>query len=811
MYIFGKIDAFCKRIQKVVEMFSIIEKFSKLESLQIEGIDTVVLKRFAGIVTQMQRKPYDILDHRKNEFDGDFASFKKQVHDLEGSLQHFIDSAFDHIGNSTEQSLLLLSKFSQIEGMQLDLESKYHQCFVYYIRRDIDGVRKLYQKHKDAPPHPRLTPPIAGAILWVRQLYRRIEFPMKIFQESTKILEMADAKRHIRNYNKLARTLMEFELLYYRAWVASADQTRSGLQATLLVQDHDGSIYVNLDPRTTQFIKETQWMQKLGLECPDQALELLAYEPMLKNIQAQLTLILETKKHLLSARLPPILLHALSPHLEVLDRALEPGLSTLNWRSLGVNPYLERCHLELANFGELVDKLVDVMECRVEAGIKRISEVIMVELPGDWEQWSVEEFVSKVEVHCADVVAIFNSKTHLVECATRDMITEMMKGVSEGVGRDLMPAYDFVYAHVHQQLFEAMVLSARTTFEHLKVRLGGGGGSSSQGGSGQSGGGGGNSSSQFSTTGHGSMSSSLSFPRPFFKTEMALSIPQVVLVPKLEDVQAGLTRVTSLILEVMKRVDRWPPFHESTPSVPQLTHLEDFNLVGANKDVNRIILGLNTAVASMRKDVEMHRDVMVRFDHVWKEDRNESIQRFLASSPILADFEEEIRRFEAYERDIAQIPSHTTIQMILVSAEPLKMALLAETRAWIVAYGLNLNEKVRGDMEELVELMEVKTARLSRKISDIDDLRMAVQCLAEIRESEVTIDMKLPPIEEAYQLLHKHQVFFPTSNSTIGGLWLRFFVDSFGLHLPFWRWHFALAVDCLFNSFTSGRGHQGGR
>lgn len=67
MYIFGKFDAFCKRIQKVIDMFSIIEKFSLLQQLGVEGMD-VIVRRFYNILNQLQRKPYDILDHRKMVF-----------------------------------------------------------------------------------------------------------------------------------------------------------------------------------------------------------------------------------------------------------------------------------------------------------------------------------------------------------------------------------------------------------------------------------------------------------------------------------------------------------------------------------------------------------------------------------------------------------------------------------------------------------------------------------------------------------------------------------------------------------------------
>ena len=64
MYIFGKFDAFCKRIQKVTDMFNIIDKFSLLGDLGIEGMD-IIIRKFNSILSALQRKPYEILDHRK--------------------------------------------------------------------------------------------------------------------------------------------------------------------------------------------------------------------------------------------------------------------------------------------------------------------------------------------------------------------------------------------------------------------------------------------------------------------------------------------------------------------------------------------------------------------------------------------------------------------------------------------------------------------------------------------------------------------------------------------------------------------------
>lgn len=44
--------------------------------------------------------------------------------------------------------------------------------------KDIEEVQQAYEKGKRAPRLPRNAPPVAGHVLWARQLLRRIELPM---------------------------------------------------------------------------------------------------------------------------------------------------------------------------------------------------------------------------------------------------------------------------------------------------------------------------------------------------------------------------------------------------------------------------------------------------------------------------------------------------------------------------------------------------------------------------------------------------------------------------------------------------------
>ena len=65
-----------------MSLFDIIGSFDLLAESSIEGVDSIITK-FQTILNKMKKKPYNILDHRKRDFEYDFADFKRQVSDLE--------------------------------------------------------------------------------------------------------------------------------------------------------------------------------------------------------------------------------------------------------------------------------------------------------------------------------------------------------------------------------------------------------------------------------------------------------------------------------------------------------------------------------------------------------------------------------------------------------------------------------------------------------------------------------------------------------------------------------------------------------
>ena len=96
-----------------------------------------------------------------------------------------------------------------------------------------------------------------------------------------------------------------------------------------------------------------------------------------------------------------------------------------------------------------------------------------------------------------------------------------------------------------------------------------------------------------------------------------------------------------------------------------------------------------------------------------------------------------------------------------VSVERLKLALCTEIRSWIHLFGRSANMKYRTQMEEIFSFIDDLNKRLSRPIKDLDDIRLAMYALKEIRENEIKIDMNISPIEVRFpQILIAFLCFF---------------------------------------------------
>jgi len=749
--IFGKFDLFCKRVVKLIDFFSTIQQFENLTNHSIEGMDKMV-KQFRRIVLEFRGKQHDLLDFYNNRFDRDHAQFNMRIAELESQLQGFINRSFESIV-SIEASLSLLRVFENIlqrENLKADLDSKLMLIFQNY-GLELTTVQDLYEKQKHSPPIGRNMPPVAGSILWARHLLRRIEEPMRRFESNGKILASKDSRKIIKTYNKVAKTLVAFEYLWYEAWCNSIESARAGLQATLIIRDPKSRmLYVNFDAEILQLIREAKALSRLGIEIPSSAKLVLLQEKKFKEYHQDLSHMLREYERVLSMTIP-ITKEMLQPHIHDLELAMRPGLVTLTWSSMNIDAYKHVVSSTLKGVEELISNVNDIIENRIEKNLKKVGRTFLVDLPSGDGLLSLDEFVQKQESFINQQMQYLGSKNREIEVAVLDVIqnAKQYKFTDHGSIGGPLPAligqvgvqnmkqdtdgdqnreicfddnlFRYLLIHYNNLMYHGLMQATKASLEAIKKRVCAKG-----------------------STGF------LYLVKPFFEVDVQLSVPSVRLVPSLDEIQNCINKCAQSILWSSKSIPDWRSIYGK-----DLT-LSFFEKVSRDVDIVPSLLLLTGALLGTKQHVRDYLSQFSRYDWLWKDDMELMYRRFVEKQPNIEEFEAELSRFVAIETEIRQIPGVHNIGALSLNTSNLKLQLQSEASQWKVQYSERVHQQASESMQKLIEYIHLTQQRCGREVNSLESLRFVMNVLKEIRERESTIEQEITPILDMYDMLEHY-------------------------------------------------------
>lgn len=746
--IFGKFDLFCRRVVKLIDMFSTIHQFRSLALHSLEGMDTL-LASFNTIIAEFKRNKHDLLDYHNNKFDRDYVEFNIQISDLEASLQQFINVSFDSI-TSIEQSLILLKQFQSIlqrESLRTDLDSKFTVIFHNY-GLDLTNVQDIYEKYRHDPPIARNLPPVAGNILWSRHLLRRIEEPMRKFESNPTVLSTKDSKKIIKMYNKVARTLVAFEYLWYEAWCRSVETAKAGLHATLIIRHPEtGRLFVNFDKEILQLIREAKCLDRMGIEVPENAKMVMLQEDKFKMYYNDLTYTLKEYDRVTS-KIIPVTATLLTPHLEDLQQRLRPGMVTLTWTSMNIDAYKMQVHFGLQRLEELINNVYDVIENRIEKNLKVVSRASLVYLPTD-QSFALDDFVRIQEKHVGTVTVLLSAKNVEIENAVEDVLralceytldatpsaslvtlpsspngsSQPMTTIPDEHGEHIvcdqasMAAFRTHYKHL---FYRALLNCTKQSLNAIKKRV-------------------------CSKAGTGF----LFLERPFFEVDVQLSVPSVRLSPSLDDIQRAINRSAVAVLKCSKSLHEWGQQH----ILPEHTRVSLFEKLGCDTEIIKVAILLTGALHGTKNQVHEYLTTFKKYDWLWKEDMEFRYNQFMKRNPLIQDFENELKNFMSVEAEINHIAPVHNIAVLSLNTKNLKLQLRNECRQWKVQYSDKVHQQARAALTNLMEYVRMTTLKLATSVDSLDSLRFVMGVLREIRERESAIEMEINPIIDMYEML----------------------------------------------------------
>ncbi|NXU62099.1 DYH8 protein, partial [Horornis vulcanius] len=615
MYIFGKSEAFCRRLEKIMEMIAIEQNFNALTRCAIEGVDLMAVK-FKNIYHIFQKKPYDTLDPTVAEFDVDFVKFMSEVERLEVSN---IMIYYNLLGKESIESLRLgLFQNLNMPCLQEETERTVG-CILQHYVAELEATKKIYQAQKDDPPLARNMPPIAGKILWVRQLFRRVNEPISYFHKHSDILSSPEGKAVVQSYNKLAYVLVEFEVVYHDAWMKEISQLQYPLKIAII-------------------------------------------ENELKSKRMQL----EVNLKIIAA-----------------EAVLRQGLTMLTWASVTLETFFLEAEQVLHVFRQLLRRVTVISDVRIGLLLKEISRTSLVSLPVDGPI-KIEDLLADNEGYTKECAELLNVKSTLIEDAVLDLIDiferhcgflfpkpsesqgtfeskekEKEKTPTEGSqsedSKSSNKEEEFkknckdLTAYFSRRLLVSLQKATRLSLDRIRRRM---------------------VSKLF-------YSKSKDIP-PFLKAEIHLDIPNLVIVPSLDDIQQAINRMIHLTMEVSRGVAQWGQRHlqksilKTEPGTQQggfgshgkkakkgeadekvIRKLKNFySGVAENEAVAKVILLLSSAGNSLKEGVSEVLQVFDKYKVLWTEDKDTKFQEFFATDPTLSEIKEEIVHYDTFEQEM---------------------------------------------------------------------------------------------------------------------------------------------------------------
>ena len=185
----------------------------------------------------------------------------------------------------------------------------------------------------------------------------------------------------------------------------------------------------------------------------------------------QLTFALQEYERVLG-KVPPVIKPIIKPHLEDLDRKVQPGMVLLTWQSMNIDSYLFRLHNSISRLEELISKINDIMDNRIEINLKAISKTVLVDLP-QHQSFTLESFVSLQEKSIKSKGKLMDHRNLQVERAVDDLVDTIVRFPLESpdLSCDLQEV-NKLRSHYERLMYTALLHATKQSFWALKNRLG---------------------------------------------------------------------------------------------------------------------------------------------------------------------------------------------------------------------------------------------------------------------------------------------------------------------------------------------------
>ncbi|XP_064322361.1 dynein axonemal heavy chain 10 [Phalacrocorax carbo] len=754
--LFEKTDYMASVCQDLYDVLQTTEEFYNIFGPDLKAVTgdpkhiDELLRGVNGLTSPMEELTFDPFSIKSaHDWKLIVEEFKEEVSVIEEKTKNFIDESFKTL-RSAETAFDMLLNFKHIrsrETINKQMMMKFSDILDQYCK-EVENVKQIFVQNLKDPPLYKNHPPVAGAIYWSRSLFHRIKHTIVRFQEVEELLTSERGKEVKQIYLQVAKRMKEYEDQKYNQWRDGTEQILPLLlKNTLLTVIAGGAVthvneetfeqssvteesvttkksvhfIVNFSPILQEIIIETKYMEQLGFPVPEiaryvalQEDKYLSYTNGLKNMLDHY--------HKLMATLNEAETELLDDHIQELWRLFKSGHRRLSWNSLGIGDFIVRCTQAIRKFESLVHQIHNYSE-DISNKLLFIESTNLFKFPlsknGD-ELPTVKDFFEYVKCERAkDVAHMVRKYTAIPQLLIK--VEGRVANTKSGKSSKLTSYYAYWENRIYQVLTQLILKNLQTFNAAVLANV------------------------------------------PLFQTEAVLSVPEIILQPNASEIDKMTVQCIRDCVEVTKHFVRWmhgtciecPPQHVEEDEVITFSFYSD---VSQNPLIIEQAVLITQNVHLLLASLSKYLNQWKRYHLLWKLDKGIVMERLAAEKPACITFDEELQFYMKVAQEVTQQPLIKDEQFIRLQLAALANTVQENARGWVMSLGKLLNESAREELFSLQEEIQSLSQSLKRPPDSLEDLKIVLGTIAEIKGISFKVELKYLDIWERYRTLAMYNI-----------------------------------------------------
>eukprot|EP00835_Amoeboradix_gromovi_P001556 NODE_73_length_23464_cov_0.600171.p1 type:complete len:4313 gc:universal NODE_73_length_23464_cov_0.600171:23064-10126(-) len=704
MYIFGRLEAFTKRLNRVVEFCCILATLSTFNNVHIDGFGPTV-KKYMQLESMLMLKQTNVLDYKKTDFDLDMAYLNLQA----SNLMHDTLTQLTIFVNDYEDFKFVLVKMEQLKAIKdyfnLDFNDYYDLMFHRFAVGVLNNVKHHVDIYKD-DLHTSNGSYTVNKLKWVKSMIIKIQQPLEL------ILTYKDFNCHpdytiaMKQYNRLMTALIVIESKVLEAWQSQIEFCLSSLDASLFVIDERNTFYLNLDVNLHNYIIECEYMKSVGIEIPNVLFKLTKRWITIESVIEKLKCVVADRNSLTLNHWTP-LKDFYSFIAKWIDNKLALGLISITWNSFSIVKYTNEIYYYMCAIGGLKQNVNDIVSNVLEPLQNSLSKIIYIDV--QTERIVLREYRHAMAIRmnkCVKIVEDLLLQTEYVAYLIKNALEQLLKQLNLENDDLLLILFDRILSHLKSIVLDSLVISIRQNMEDVKVYLNSDCGC--------------------------------------INIDFDVDCNELIIKPNLNTVQSDYIDICTLVLVELSSFKN---------PLAKTTAFKDWSVLIANKEVQRFLSSMSIYSKNWKSLIVPTFKVLEEYLYIILLNTTDELLKYKETT--VHELESVLIRTRIDLHSVEQISDHYSSGPFIQSTIELKKLMINKLLGFQSLIGCRLNELLNNNVNNLVDQLGQYSAKLNSNIDDFEDVKSIVDGLTDFYLEKPTIEMKIKPIEEGFTILTK--------------------------------------------------------